>query len=252
MLTSESMTWIRTAAGLLLLLLLGPIAVAVGGEANVARDWSQASRESANIAPDPAATPGAVVQVYAARTFGWRGAFAVHTWISIKPEGADAYTIYEVIGWRAFHGGSALQIHQGVPDRLWYGARPELLADLRGESAARAIPEIREAVKSYPWADDYRTWPGPNSNSFTAYVSRRVPALALDLPPTAIGKDYLGDTTVFAPTPSGAGFQVSVLGLLGVLVSAEEGIEINLFGLAFGIDPGDIALRLPGAGLLKL
>jgi hypothetical protein len=139
-----------------------------------------------------------------------------------------------------------------VPDRHWYGARPELLADLRGEAASKAIPAIREAVKSYPWADEYRTWPGPNSNTFTAYVSRRVPALALDLPPTAIGKDYLGDTTLFASTPSGGGLQFSLLGLVGVLVSVEEGIEINLFGLAFGIDPGDAALRLPGAGLLKL
>jgi len=246
------MTWIRATAGLVFLLLLGPIAIAVGGEVNVARDWRQASRESANIAPDPAVTRDAVVQVYAARTFGWRGAFAVHTWISVKPEGADAYTNYQVIGWRFFHGGSALQIHQDAPDRYWYGARPELLADLRGESAARAIPEIRAAVKSYPWANEYRTWPGPNSNSFTAYVSRRVPALALDLPPTAIGKDYLGETTLLAPTPSGGGFQLSLFGLLGVLVSAEEGIEINLLGLAFGIDPGDAALRLPGAGLLKL
>ncbi len=251
MVTSDFMTWIRATVGLLFLLLLGPIAIAVGGEANVARDWSTASRESANIAPDPKVTREAVVQVYGARTFGWRGAFAIHTWISVKPEGADAYTIYEVIGWRAFHGGSALQIHQDVPDRHWYGARPEVLADLRGATAARAIQAIREAVKSYPWADQYRTWPGPNSNSFTAFVSRRVPALALDLPPTAIGKDYLGDTTLFASTPSGGGLQFSLLGVLGVLVSAEEGIEINLFGLAFGIDPADAALRLPGAGRLK-
>jgi len=246
------MTWIRAAAGLLLLLLLGPVAIAVGGEANVARDWSRASRESAGIAPDPARVREAVVQVYGARTFGWRGAFAVHTWISVKPEGADDFTNYEVIGWRAFHGGSALQIHQDLPDRHWYGARPALLADLRGEAATNAIPAIREAVKSYPWADEYRTWPGPNSNTFTAWVSRRVPALALDLPPTAIGKDFLGDTTLFGSAPSGGGFQISLFGLLGVLVSAEEGLEFNFLGLAFGIDPADAALRLPGAGVLKL
>lgn len=246
------MKWIRATVGLFLLLLLGPAAVAVGGEANVARDWSLASRESANIAPDPAVVREAVVQVYGARTFGWRGAFAVHTWISIKPEGADNYTNYEVIGWRAFHGGSALQIHQDLPDRHWYGARPVVLGELRGEAASRAIPAIRDAVKSYPWANSYRTWPGPNSNTFTAWVSRRVPALALDLPPTAIGKDYLGDSTLFARAPSGGGLQLSLFGLLGVLVSAEEGVEINLLGLAFGIDPAGAALRLPGAGLLKL
>ena len=50
-------------------------------------------------APDPAAAREAVIQVYAARTVGWRGFFAVHTWISVKPRNADAYTRYEVIGW---------------------------------------------------------------------------------------------------------------------------------------------------------
>ena len=45
--------------------------------------------------------PEAIVQVYASRTFGWRGAFAVHTWVAAKPAGADRYTRYEVIGWRS-------------------------------------------------------------------------------------------------------------------------------------------------------
>jgi len=246
------MTWIRAAAGLFLLLLLGPAAIAVGGEVNMARDWTRASRESAKIAPDPHTEREAVVHVYGARTFGWRGAFAVHTWISVKPAGADGYVNYEVVGWHAFRGGRALQMHEDLPDRYWYGARPELLAELRGAAAAHAIPQIEAAVKSYPWAEEYRSFPGPNSNTFTAWVSRRVPALRLDLPPTAIGKDFLGETTLFAAAPSGGGLQLSLFGLLGVLVSAEEGLEINLLGLAFGVDPAGAALRVPGAGLLKL
>lgn len=47
-------------------------------------DWRTASRDSAGIAPLPAETPEAVVQVYAARTFNWRGTFAVHTWVAVK------------------------------------------------------------------------------------------------------------------------------------------------------------------------
>ncbi len=42
-------------------------------------DWRTAPRHSIGIAPDPATTPEAVVQVYATRAFGWRGAFGVHT-----------------------------------------------------------------------------------------------------------------------------------------------------------------------------
>jgi hypothetical protein len=40
-------------------------------------DWRTASRESVGLAPDPATTREAVVQVYAARALSWRGYFAV-------------------------------------------------------------------------------------------------------------------------------------------------------------------------------
>jgi len=75
-----------------------------------------------------------------------------------------------------------------------------------------------------------------------------VPELGLDLPPTAVGKDYLGPGSFLARSPSGTGYQVSLFGLLGVLIGREEGIEFNLLGLGFGIDPLDLALRLPGLG----
>lgn len=42
------------------------------------------------LAPDPAATPEAVVQVYGARCSGWLGYFGIHTWIAVKPAGARA------------------------------------------------------------------------------------------------------------------------------------------------------------------
>src|SRR6058998_1956087 len=58
------------------------------------------SRAPVGVAPDPAATPEAVVQVYGARCSGWLGYFGVHTWIAVKPAGARAYTTYEVLDWR--------------------------------------------------------------------------------------------------------------------------------------------------------
>lgn len=246
------MKWLRRAFLLILVLLLGPLAVAAGGETNMAGDWRRASRESAHLAPSPETTPEAVVQVYAARAFGWRGVFAVHTWIAVKPARAHGYTTYQVIGWYAFRGGEALQIDHGTPDRYWFGARPTVLAELRGERATAAIAAIGTAVAAYPYADRYRTWPGPNSNSFTAFVLRRVPALAADLPPTAIGKDYLADGALIGRPPSGSGLQLSLFGLLGLIVSKEEGLEINVLGLAFGIDPKRLALRIPGIGLIGL
>ena len=75
-----------------------------------------------------------------------------------------------------------------------------------------------------------------------------MPALGLELPPTAIGKDYLNNGSILARTPSGTGYQLSLLGLLGLSVARDEGLEINLLGLTFGVDPLDFALKLPGIG----
>lgn len=233
---------------LLVVLLTGPAFVFVSDGLEIDGDWSNANRTSAGIAPDPAVTTEAVVQVYAARAFEWRGAFAVHSWIAVKPEGAASFTSYEVMGWHVRRGGGAVRVRRGAPDIHWYGAPPQLLAELRGDTAARAIPKIQVAVAAYPYPESYVTWPGPNSNTFTAAVLREVPEVGADLPPTAIGKDFLPGGAVFGRAPSGGGLQVSLYGLVGVLVSGAEGLEVNVLGLAFGVDPGELALRLPGVG----
>jgi len=239
--------WIFRIAILLLVLLAGPAAMFVGGEV-LGKEWWQASREPAGLAPDPAETHEPVVQVYAARAYGWRGAFGVHTWIAVKPTGAPHYTVYHVLGWRAYRGGSALAIGIDVPDRHWYGNPPEVLSEMRGEGVDKIIERIDDAARRYPFADRYTLFPGPNSNTFTAWVGRQVPELRLDLPPTAIGKDFLGPATFAAATPSGTGYQFSLFGLLGLTAATEEGLEINIIGLTFGIDPKDIGLKLPGVG----
>ncbi|GAB4354647.1 MAG: DUF3750 domain-containing protein [Kiloniellaceae bacterium] len=231
-------------------LLAGPALALLSGEVSLERNWASASRDSAGLMPPATATPEAVVQVYGARAFGWRGAFAVHSWIALKPENADRYTTYEVIGWRAWRDGNAIVRREGPPDRHWFGAEPEIYAELRGAEAAAAIPEIEAAVATYPYAREYRTWPGPNSNTFTASIARQVPALRLDLPPTAVGKDYLAADRFFAAAPSGTGYQLSLLGALGLLAAREEGLEVNVLGMTFGVDPGDLAVKVPGLGRL--
>jgi len=232
---------------LLALLLAGPLITIATGRVSLSGDWRTASRASTGLAPDPATTPGAVIQVYGARAFRWRGAFSVHTWISAKRAGAASYRVYEVVGW---HGDNSVKSGQAPPDRLWYGAEPELYLDRRGPRAEGLIDRIEAAVKAYPYEGSYRTWPGPNSNTFTAFVARRVPELGLELPPTAVGKDYLGGTTFFGPCPSGSGYQVSLFGLVGALAGVEEGLEIHLLGLTFGVDPLDLAVKVPGLGRL--
>jgi hypothetical protein len=189
-----------------------------------------------------------VIQVYAARAFNWRGMFAVHTWIATKQENANEYTVHQVVGWRQYRGLPVLVSGEDIPDRSWFGSPPEIIADIRGEKADTLIPRIQQAVASYPHAERYTTWPGPNSNTFVAHVAREVPELRIELPTTAIGKDYLSNGGVAARAPSGTGYQISLFGLLGITAAAREGLELNLLGLAFGIDPEDLAIKLPGVG----
>lgn len=176
------------AANMNRLLILLCLVATVSGCA--AKDWRTASRESAGIAPDPAVTKEAVVQAYAAPTWGWRGWFAVHTWISVKPANNPSYTVYELIGWRQNRGLPLVRVEKDLPDRYWYGERPRLLKEIRGDKAEKLIPAINQAAGSYPWPDTYKAFPGPNSNTFIAWIAKKVPDLELDLPFTAIGSGY--------------------------------------------------------------
>ena len=214
---------------------------------SISSDWRTASREAVGLAPDPAVVTEAMVQVYGARTIGAKGLFGVHTWVAVKPTGAAEWTVYEVMGWRLRWSQNVVVAAQRQPDRRWYGAEPELYVERRGAGVDAMIQRIEQAVRTYPYADQYRVWPGPNSNTFTAWISRAVPELELDLPATAIGKDYLG-SAIFATAPSGSGVQLSLGGVLGVAASGVEGLEFNLLGLNFGIGPS--GLKLPLIGLI--
>ena len=153
-------------------------------------EWYEASRESAGIAPNPVETSEAVLHVYGADAFGWYGMFAIHTWIAAKRRDEPYYTIYDVVGWRGYYGQGVLAIREDLPDRHWYGAEPELLLEHRGEAAERLIEAVDAAARAYPWKHRYKAFPGPNSNTFTAWVGLQVPELMLDLPLSAIGSGY--------------------------------------------------------------
>nr|WP_228160478.1 DUF3750 domain-containing protein [Marinobacter bohaiensis] len=239
--------WTLRAVLLLIALLIGPLLMAACSGLATSQNWYDADRSSAGIAPQPEDAPEAIVQVYHARAFGWRGYFAVHTWIATKPAGAGTYEVHEVTGWSR----QKVRSRPGDPDRAWYGNEPHLIADIRGDKAAELIPKIEAAITDYPYQREYEAWPGPNSNTFTAWVIRAVPDFDVALPNIAIGKDYL-DPPFVAETPSDSGFQVSAFGYAGVLASAYEGLEINLLGLSFGIDPLALGIKLPGIGQLSL
>jgi len=228
------------------MLLAGPMLMVACSSSN--SDWRTADTSSVGVAPLPEETPEAVVQVWGARAFSWRGAFAVHTWIATKPANATSFTVHEVVGW----GTNKVRSRETQPDRRWYGNDPALLADYRGAEAAAIIPDILEAIEDYPYQSTYVIWPGPNSNTFVSWVIRQVPEFDVVLPNNAIGKDYLGESTFVAATPSDSGYQVSLWGYLGVLASLREGLEINVLGLSFGVDPLGLGIKIPGVGQIGL
>jgi hypothetical protein len=243
-------------------LLLGLVAVLVlpfgislaedppGQDKKESYTWRNAPRHSSGVAPSAQDHANqAIVMVMAADTFGWRGYFAVHPWIIFKRAGETSYTRYDVVGWG---GGNVVRKNYAIPDGLWFGAKPKVLADHRGEAAEALIDEIEAAVASYPFPNEYRSYPGPNSNTFIAHIGREVPDLDLDMPANAIGKDYRPITNPVGMSSSGQGVQANLLGVLGLSVGLEEGIEFNVLGLNFGIDFNRPALRLPSVGRLGM
>ncbi len=210
------------------------------------RSWRDANWASTHLLPPAARDAPARVIVFAARAGGWKSIFAVHTWIVVKPANATDYTRYDVMGF-----GQPVRINLHDPDAYWFGDRPQLVADVRGERAAAAIPKIEAAVKAYRYASNgsYRVWPGPNSNTFTATILRAAPELAVAMPSEAVGRDFRGGTFV-GPTGSHTGVEFSIYGLLGVKLGWVEGIEVDFMGLVAGLDLRHPALKIPCFGRL--
>jgi len=241
--------FVLTSALILALLIALPVALSGIGFllGDRAGNWRTADRSSAGLLPDPAQHADAVIRVYAARTVRWRGIFAVHSWIVVKERGAPQYTRYDYTAW-----GEPIRIDGFVADGRWFGAIPDTVVRVDGETAERLIPKIRAVIEKYRFGSygDYRPWPGPNSNTFVQAALDAVPELNAVLPPTAIGKDYPYRGDWIGVTASGTGVFASLGGYLGLTIGWIEGVELNLFGAVLGFDLRRPALKLPGLGRL--
>ncbi len=206
-------------------------------------DWS-----SVGMLPAATAEPEARLLIFTGRTGRWKGIFAVHTWVVFKAEDAGAWSRYDVLGW-----GKPVRSNGWAPDGRWFGDIPRVLVDVRGGAATALIPKVKSAIESYSYNDygDYRIWPGPNSNTFTATVLRAAPELQTTLPPNAVGKDFR-DGPYLGLTDSGTGVEASLWGILGLKVGWVEGIELNFLGMVAGLDLRHPGLKLPGFGRLGI
>jgi hypothetical protein len=202
-------------------------------------DWS-----SIGMLPPASAEPEARLLIFTGRTGRWRGIFAVHSWVVLKAEGASSWSRYDVVGW-----GEPVRINYWEPDSRWWGTAPRVLVDIRGPEAAALVARVKAAITRYQYnaPGDYRVWPGPNSNTFTASLLRAMPELETTLPSNAIGKDFRA-APYLGLTDSRTGIEASVFGVLGIKLGWVEGLELNFLGLVTGLDLRHPAVKLPGFG----
>jgi hypothetical protein len=212
------------------------------------RSWRDADWSSTGTLPPAGKFEPARLVVFTGTTGGWKGVFSVHSWIVFKRANAKEWTRYDVVGW-----GNPVRTNGWPADGRWFGNMPAAIADVSGVEAEKLIPKVEAAIREYSYsrAGDYRIWPGPNSNSFTASVLRAVPELRVALPPNAVGRDFR-DGFYAGPTDSGTGAELNLWGVADIKVGWVEGIEVNLLGLVTGLDLRYPGVKLPGFGRIGI
>src|SRR5476651_2701924 len=208
------------------------------------RSWRDADWSSTGALPPAGQFESARLVVFTGTTGGWKGVFSVHSWIVFKRANAREWTRYDVVGW-----GNPVRTNGWPADGRWFGNMPVAIADVSGVEAEKLIPKVEGAVRAYSYnrAGDYRIWPGPNSNSFTAAVLRAMPELRVALPSNAIGRDFRAGFYA-GRTDSGTGAELNLWGIADIKVGWVEGIEVNLLGLVAGLDLRYPGVKLPGFG----
>ena len=231
-------------------LFLFPLAIhaAVYSAQSREQNYQRADWSSTGMLPQPEREREARLLIFTGRTGRWRGIFAVHSWVVLKPENAPTWSRYDVVGW-----GQPVRTNGWAPDGRWFGTSPRVLLDVRGDAAARLIPRVQAAITDYRYghAGDYRVWPGPNSNTFIATLLRAMPEVETTLPANAIGKDFR-PAPYAGLTDSGTGVELSLYGIAGIKVAWVEGIEFNVLGLVIGLDLRHPGVKLPGFGRIGI
>lgn len=233
----------------LTMILPSALGAAIGYAKGWPASWRTADWSSSGVLPKADQQQPATVIILASRTGQWKSIFAEHMSIVFKLENAKAWTRYDVVGW-----GNPVRRDAYVADAFWYGNTPRVIYRFEGSEAAALIPEIEKSIRAYPnsAAGSYVIWPGPNSNTFVSWVVRHTKGFDAQLSSVAVGKDYLGPGLQMARAPSDTGFTISLGGYAGITLALEEGAELHVIGSTIGIDPNDLAIKLPALGKLSL
>ncbi len=229
-------------AVILIIFLLGPMYVLLSGQVKLGQNWRTANRASSGALNPYGLQHQAAIVLLDAPAFNWRGMFSVHTWLATKVANSQQYTVYQVLGWNRWRRLPYVNVSFGAADHFWFGYRPEVVSLVTGKKAVKLIPNIRQAVRRYPYADRYWAWPGPNSNTFIGYILQQVPQLGMQMPYNALGRDF---------TPQFHWPDFSLWGIFGYHLSANS-FYINFLGLNLGLSWQPKGFIIPGLGFINL
>lgn len=168
---------------------------------------------------------------------------AIHYWFAVFTSDDKKWSRWEVWQNPGVVPTSWGHVHKDLmhPDFGVGGGTYRIHKEWRGRSARDIIAVLNRPLE-YPYRNKYHAWPGPNSNTYVAWILKQARA-PVDLHPKAVGKDYLGPVGA-SLSPTRTGLQVDSP-VLGLKLGLKDGIEIHLLGLTIGLDLCPPALKTP-------
>jgi hypothetical protein len=116
------------------------------------------------------------------------GFLAWHYWLVVD----DGTTRERWEVWQTRNaGGSCIgHVHCNLkPPAAGVGGGPSRLSRVWKDQDARRIADVLRNAERYPYCERYRMWPGPNSNTFVAWVLREA-GIDEPLDRRAVGRRY--------------------------------------------------------------
>lgn len=119
----------------------------------------------------------------------WIGAFAWHYWFVVEDQtGRHRWEVWQTKNAGGFCIGHVHCDLKRPEDGV--GGGPSRVVTVWEGQAARRLAEVLSNAQAYPHCHRYHYWPGPNSNSFVAWVLRQA-GVDYELDRRGIGRRYL-------------------------------------------------------------
>ncbi|MFT5906723.1 MAG: hypothetical protein ACI9E1_002335 [Cryomorphaceae bacterium] len=165
--------------------------------------------------------------------------FATHTYLDYRENVDSPWNRIEVYNPKSGIVQKQISV-AAASSTIRFNERVRILSQSDGLANPHFARDIRAFAASY---DDsvYKSYPGPNSNTFMEKMIRKVEGVSAILDHNAIGKEngfYAGKTT------GGTGLKLQTP-VLGVALGLKEGVEVSALGLSGGVSIYPPSIRIP-------